>query len=299
MTYKTHVRELSLRRQFFESPRYHQGYWYVSDFYSGQILRIDDKGVAEVVIEIEGQPSGIGWFSDGTMVFASMKDHSLYCFDGEKIYLFADLSLFCGGLLNDIWVTKDDLVYCANFGFDFDGRDDPREADLILVDRGGNARVCASGLKFPNGIVTIDDGATLVVAETLGNDLVTFAIRSDGTLESGKRSVVYGDEVVFGDFFSTMEQLKVTPDGIAGLGDDLIYVADPRGGLVHASTIGGDSEVVLDLGRHESPFAVAVSDSGDQLSMLVCVAPDSNPKRRRLTTDAKLLLVEIVDPILK
>ena len=285
------MRELSIRGHFFESPRRHGGYWYVSDFYSGEIIRIDDDGHGEAVLKIDGQPSGIGWFSDGSMVFASMIDRSLCIFDGEKVELFADLSHLCGGLLNDIWVSEKDIVYCANFGFDFDDREDPRETNLISVDRGGDGKICAVGLKFPNGIVTIDRGRTLVVAETLGNDLLSFEVAEDGSLGEAKRSVVYGEEVVFRDFLSTMAQLKVAPDGIATFGDELIFVADPRGGLVHASKIGGTSEVVLDLGRQESPFAVAVNNDRDSSSMLVCVAPDSNPTRRRSKLEAKLLVV--------
>ncbi|MDA8025691.1 MAG: SMP-30/gluconolactonase/LRE family protein [Actinomycetota bacterium] len=295
MIEKVQVRELSIRGHFFESPRYREGSWYVSDFYSGEIIRINSDGVGDVIVKIDGQPSGIGWFSDNTMVFASMVDRSLFTFDGEKVELFADLTHLCGGHLNDIWVSKDDVVYCANFGFDLDDREDPRDTDLIAVDRRGVSKVCATGLKFPNGIVTINDGRTLVVAETLGNDLLSFDIADDGALGESSRSVVYGEEVVFRDFMSTMAQLKVAPDGIATLGDDLIYVADPRGGLVHASRIGGESKVILDLGRQESPFAVAVADNGGDLEMLVCVAPDSNPKRRRSAQEAKLLLVSGLD----
>ncbi len=285
------VKELSISGHFFESPRRRGGYWYVSDFYSGKILRIDDDGISEEVLKIDGQPSGIGWFSDGTMVFASMLDRSLYVFDGERIDLLADLSDLCGGLLNDIWVSDKDIVYCANFGFDFDDRADPRVADLISVDRGGTPKICAAGLKFPNGIVTINDGKTLVVAETLGNDLLTFDVADDGTLGVAKRSVVYGEEVVFRDFLSTMAQLKFALVGIASLCDDRIFLSDPRGGVVHRSKVGGTSEVILDLGRKESPFAVALDNSSGRLLMLVCVAPDSHPARRKLSLDAKLLLV--------
>lgn len=291
MIEKAQARELPIRGHFFESPRYRKGSWYVSDFYSGEIIRIDTDGVGYVIVKIDGQPSGIGWFSDGTMVFASMVDRSLYTFDGEKVELFADLSSLCGGHLNDIWVSEDDIVYCANFGFDFDDREDPRETVLISVNRRGASMVCATGLKFPNGIVTISEGRTLVVAETLGNDLISFDVASDGTLSKATRSVIYGEEVVFRDFLSTMAQLKVAPDGIATLGDDLIYVADPRGGLVYASRIGGESKVILDLGRQASPFALAVANNGSGIEMLVCVAPDSNPKRRRSAKEAKLLLV--------
>jgi hypothetical protein len=65
--------ERELRRlfeggDFFEGPRFQAGRWWVSDFYRHMVLTIDDEGQEELVMEVEGQPSGLGWLPDGTLL---------------------------------------------------------------------------------------------------------------------------------------------------------------------------------------------------------------------------------------
>jgi sugar lactone lactonase YvrE len=60
---------------FFEGPRWHEGRWWVSDFYRHLVLAIDPGGAAEEVLEVEGQPSGLGWSPDGSLLVVSMRDH--------------------------------------------------------------------------------------------------------------------------------------------------------------------------------------------------------------------------------
>ena len=45
---------------FFEGPRWHDGRWWVSDFYRQRVLAVDPDGRARRVLEVEGQPSGLG-----------------------------------------------------------------------------------------------------------------------------------------------------------------------------------------------------------------------------------------------
>ena len=49
---------------FFESPRWHDGRWWVSDFYRRLVLTVSVDGQADEVLEVEGQPSGLGWMPD-------------------------------------------------------------------------------------------------------------------------------------------------------------------------------------------------------------------------------------------
>src|SRR5579875_2796498 len=43
---------------FYEAPRWHEGSWWVSDFYAHRVLRIDTEGSAATVVEVDGQPGG-------------------------------------------------------------------------------------------------------------------------------------------------------------------------------------------------------------------------------------------------
>ena len=57
---------------FFEGPRWHDGRWWVSDFYRHTVSAIDPDGATEEVMTVEGQPSGLGWLPDGSMLVVSM-----------------------------------------------------------------------------------------------------------------------------------------------------------------------------------------------------------------------------------
>ncbi|MGC8512262.1 MAG: hypothetical protein ACP5P1_04375 [Acidimicrobiales bacterium] len=76
------ARELQTFRSggaFFEAPRWHDDCWWVSDFYRQRVYRYLPDSTEEVVVEVEGQPSGLGWLPDGSLVVASMTDRRLRC----------------------------------------------------------------------------------------------------------------------------------------------------------------------------------------------------------------------------
>ena len=62
---------------YFECPRWHDGRWWVSDFYRRTVFTYDADGREEPVLEVEGQPSGLAWLPDGDLLVVSMKDLSL------------------------------------------------------------------------------------------------------------------------------------------------------------------------------------------------------------------------------
>jgi sugar lactone lactonase YvrE len=168
---------------FFESPRWHEGKWWVSDFYRRLVLSVRPDGDEKEVLTVEGQPSGIGWLPDGSMLIVSMKDHRLIRLrpDGS-VAIHADLTDLCGGHLNDLVVDERGRCYVGNFGFDLLSGGDPARAPIILVDPDGRTTVAADDLMFPNGSVITPDGKTLIVGETMGCRYTAFTIADDGSL---------------------------------------------------------------------------------------------------------------------
>ena len=59
---------------FFECPRWHKGRWWLVDFYRHVVLSYDSDGTETTVMEVEAQPSGLGWLPDGDLLVVSMKD---------------------------------------------------------------------------------------------------------------------------------------------------------------------------------------------------------------------------------
>ena len=145
---------------FFEGPRWRNGRWWVSDFYRQQVSTIAPDGTESVVVEVEHQPSGLGWLPDGSLLISSMKDHLLLRGSGATLSVHADLSDYCGGHLNDLVVDRHGNAFAGNFGFDLMGGADPAPANLVHVGPDGSVRVAADGLLFPNGSVITPDGAT-------------------------------------------------------------------------------------------------------------------------------------------
>ena len=62
---------------FFEGPRWHEGRWWVSDFYRHRVVAVDPGGREEEVMAVEGRPSGLGWMPDGSLLVVSMRDHRI------------------------------------------------------------------------------------------------------------------------------------------------------------------------------------------------------------------------------
>jgi hypothetical protein len=92
---------------FFESPRWHEGRWWLSDFYRHLVLTVDPAGATEEQLTVEGQPSGLGWMPDGSLLVVSMRDHRILRWTAETdATLHADVSEHCGGHLNDMASTS-------------------------------------------------------------------------------------------------------------------------------------------------------------------------------------------------
>src|SRR5881227_2026909 len=86
---------------YYEGPRWHAGRWYVSDFYDRAVYAVGEDGRSEEVMQVEQQPSGLGWLPDGSLLVVSMRDRRLLrrAPDGS-VSLHADIAALCGGNAN-------------------------------------------------------------------------------------------------------------------------------------------------------------------------------------------------------
>src|ERR1700760_4550585 len=91
---------------FFEGPRWHQGRWWVSDFYTdgGRIVAVDPGGAIEREIPLE-QPSGFGWLPNCGLPPVSMSSHLIWRIaDDAEPEPYADISAYSRGESNDMTV---------------------------------------------------------------------------------------------------------------------------------------------------------------------------------------------------
>jgi sugar lactone lactonase YvrE len=213
---------------FGEGPRWHENRLWYSDFYDHAVHAIDLDGNDERVLEVDQQPSGLGWMPDGSMLVVSMLDRRLLRWDGAQLTEHADLSGVATWHCNDMVVDAAGRAYVGNFGFDLDtfleehgvegvlGDPGPPLAVLAKVDPDGTVTVAAEDIKFPNGAVITPDRRTMILAETLGLRLTAFDIDADGGLSNRR---VWAD----------LSSLMCPPDGICLDAEGAVWVANALG----------------------------------------------------------------------
>lgn len=282
---------------FFEGPRWHEGRWWVSDFYRHGIFTVTTDGVEEQVAEVPAQPSGLGWLPDGTLIAVAMKDHQILrvAADGTTS-VHADLTaLGVEGPLNDMVVSATGHAYVGSFGFDLMSGQDPQPSPIYHVTPDGSASIGAEGLHFPNGSVIDPSGETLVVGETMGCRYTAFTIGADGSLSDRRVYAQIAPTPPMGSFAETLGAVTVGPDGCTLDAEGHIWMADAIGARVIRVAPGG--EIVDEVKAPEGQGAFACMLGGDDgRTLLVCLAPDFFEHARTAAREAVLATTTVDVP---
>ena len=217
---------------FGESPRWHDGRLFVSDWGAGEVLEIADDGSHRVAGRAEAFPLCVDFLPDGRMLLVAGPTLLRQEPDGSLVP-HADLGAFGATPFNDIVVDERGNAYVNNIGFDF-GVGEVQPGWVVLVRPDGQARVVADGLMFPNGMAVTADGRTLVVAESYASCLTAYDIDEDGGLAGRRVWADLGED---------------NPDGICLDADGAAWYADvPHGHCVRVAE-GGEILQTVDLGR--------------------------------------------------
>ncbi|HEY1515243.1 MAG TPA: SMP-30/gluconolactonase/LRE family protein [Solirubrobacteraceae bacterium] len=281
---------------FFECPRWRDGWWWVSDFYRQAVYTVSTDGSEEVVVEVEQQPSGLGWLPDGSLLVVSMKDQLVLRRDpGGNVSVHADLGAFTDSSLNDMVVDGQGRAWVGCFGFDLMAFADPQLAPLMRVDPDGTATVAAEELMFPNGSVITPDGTTLIVGETAGCRYTAFTIQSDGSLTDRRVWAQLAPTPELATLQEMLPKIAVGPDGCTLDAEGHIWSADEAGGRCIRIAPGG--AIVEEIRTPEGLGCYACGLGGDDgRTLLLCAAPDFLESNRREARDAVLLTVTVDVP---
>lgn len=280
---------------YFECPRWHDGRWWTSDFYRYGVFTYDGSGREQQVVEVEAQPSGLGWLPDGDLLIVSMKDRRVLrrAADGT-VQLHADLSELATGHLNDMVVDREGRAYVGNFGFDLMGGGDPAAAAMVRVDPDGQAVVAAEELWFPNGSVITDDG-TLIVAETFGARLTAFAIQPDGTLSDRRVWAQINPTPEPADTETMLGGVTFAPDGCALDAQGHVWAANALGGPLSRVAPGGKIVDEMAIPDGLGVFACGLGGE-DGRTLMACAAPDFHEEARKAAREAVLLSTTVEVP---
>jgi sugar lactone lactonase YvrE len=268
--------------RFSESPRWHDGRLWFLDIHDSRIKAASLDGQLETVVDLPFKPNSFGFRRDGSLLVGDAFQRQIHRWDGKTLRRFvdvADLTRFC---LSDGIIDTQDRMYVGDIGYNFfDPALEPVDTCVIVcVQPDGRAATVADGLRFPNGMVLTPDGRTLIVAETMGERLTAFDVRTDGSL--GNRRL-----------FAALPE-GVRPDGIVLDREGAVWIANPQGApAVLRVREGGEIVDRIELDTH----AYAVMLGGPQRRHLVISTSDTHdPEEIARDASAVLRVVEVDVP---
>lgn len=201
---------------FPESTRWRDGRVWLCNWGTGEVLAVTSDGVHEVIARLEPHtlPFSIDWLPDGRLLVIDGPRRLLLGQGPHRtLTTVADLTSFGPAPFNELVVDPTGKAY-VNGG----------RGIIVCVEPDGALHQVADGLKWPNGMALIDEGHTLVVADSHAQQLVAFEVRDDATLASRR---VWSD-------------LACAPDGICADADGAIWVASVPGQCCIRVREGGD-----------------------------------------------------------
>jgi sugar lactone lactonase YvrE len=166
-----------------ESPRWHEGRLWFSDWVAHEVIALNPSGGHDVMAEVDAFPFSIDWLPEGPLLITAGQELLRMEPDGS-LATHVDLRELSEHGWNEIVVDDRGNAYINSVGFDLMGGEDPSPGMIALVTPDGQARQVADGLQFPNGMAVTPDDSTLIVAESYEGRLTAFDIGTDGGLSN-------------------------------------------------------------------------------------------------------------------
>ena len=210
--------------QMGESPRWHDGRFWMCDWLAGEVLAFDADGSREVMARVDGLPFSIDWLPDGRLVVTT----------NAGVVAGPDLAPYGAGgqPFNEIVVDAAGRAWVDMPGSMPWEESRPGIVALVLPD--GSSRQVADDVWFPNGLVVLGDD-TLVLAESHADRLTAWTITATGELVDRRVWAELGP--------------GAAPDGICADADGAIWYASVPGRRCSRVAEGGAVLATIDVDR--------------------------------------------------
>ena len=255
---------------FPECPRWYGGRYWLADMHVAKVLSYapDRWEAARVELELDqtggdARTAGIGFLPDGRLLAVSSLDATVLRREANgDVVVHADLHDVTRGWCNDMVVDGRGRAYVGSYGADYAAGESHSDVPLALVEPDGSTRSVGEPLAFPNGTVLTPDGRTLVVAESLAEQLTAFTVADDGALSDRRVWAELPD--------------GVRPDGTCLDADGAIWISSFVTGEVLRVHEGGRISAAVEV-PERLPFACALGGD-DRRTLFVCAASTWRPE---------------------
>lgn len=239
---------------FLEGPVFDAaGNLYVTDIPWGRIFRIDPAGDWDLVSEFDGEPNGMKFADERTLIITDYKNGlmALDVVSGElKPYLERRNSERFRGV-NDLVFDSSGNLYFTDQGQS--GMHEPTGRVYRLTPE-GRLDLLLSNVPSPNGVVLSPDERVLFVAATRGNCVWRAPLMPDGSVAK------------VGQFFTSYGPSG--PDGLAMDEEGRLLVANP--GLGYVWVLNHRAEPVVVLRSAEGMSLTNLAFGGPTRTVLYC-----------------------------
>lgn len=239
-----------------ESPRWHDGRLWFSNWGTQEIVAVAPEGDRQVVARIPTTvPFSIDWLPDGRLLVVSGQEGLLLRQEPDgSLVTHADLRGLSDRPWNEIVVDGRGSVYLNSIGFRF-GEEEFRTGIVAVLTPDGALRQVAEDVAFPNGMVVTPDGRTLIVAESFPGRLTAFDVGADGGLSNRRVWAELG---------------PAGGDGICMDAEGAIWTSAMRDGRPVCLRVREGGEVLQRIDLDEACFACMLGgDDGRTLFMMV------------------------------
>jgi sugar lactone lactonase YvrE len=248
---------------FGEQPRWHEDRLWFSDWGTREVIAVDLDGNSDVILTAPAFPCCVDWLPDGRLLIVSADDGRLLRREPDgSLATHGDVSSLSDPPAgNELVVDGRGNAYVNGGGFNLRAGGEFAPGIVAMVGPDGSARQVADGLAFPNGMLVMPDGQTLIVAESYAKRLTAFEIAADGSLSNRRVWAELGDGV---------------PDGICADAENAVWYADVPNKRCVRVREGGEVLQTVELDR--GCFACALGGA-DRRTLFMIATEWSGPQR--------------------
>jgi sugar lactone lactonase YvrE len=244
---------------FPESPRWHDGRLWFSDWVAHQVNALDPDGGYEVITEVDAFPFSIDWLPDGPMLVTAGQKLLRMEPDGSLV-THADLGELWAHGLNEIVVDGRGNAFVNGPGFDLMRGGDFAPGVVALLRPDGSSEIGTEEVAFPNGMAISPDGSTLIVADSYGKELIAFDVAHSGSLSNRRLWADLGEGV---------------PDGICTDSEGAVWYADVPNRRCIRVAEGGE---VLQIVEHDRGCFACMLGGADGNTLFIAAQEWNGPE---------------------